>query len=77
MTLAAAKEAKVATLNYGAFITTIIDFTIVAFCIFLVVKQMNRLKPPRPRAPAPKDCPQCAMSIPAAAKKCPHCASIL
>jgi hypothetical protein len=41
----------------------------------LVVKQMNRLKPPAP--PAPKDCPQCAMSIPAAAKKCPHCASIL
>jgi large conductance mechanosensitive channel len=75
MSLAAAKEAKVVTLNYGSFLTTVIDFLIVAFCIFLVVKQVNRLRPPAP--PAPKDCPQCASKIPAAAKRCPFCTSNL
>lgn len=75
-TIAAAKEAGAATLNYGVFLNTIIDFLIVAFAIFLVVKQMNKLK--RAEAPAPvttKDCPFCASAIPLKATRCPHCTS--
>jgi large conductance mechanosensitive channel len=74
--IAAAKEAGAATLNYGVFLNTVIDFLIVAFVIFLVVKQMNRLK--RAEAPAPvttKDCPFCASAIPIKATRCPHCTS--
>ena len=68
-----------ATLNYGLFINTIIQFVIVAFAIFFVVKQMNRLQSPAPApaAPASRDCPFCATAIPLAAKKCPHCTSAL
>jgi len=74
-----ATKAGVATLNYGVFINTVIDFVIVAFCIFLVIKQMNRFKKPAP-APAPaapttKDCPQCMMAIPIKAKRCGFCTS--
>ena len=77
-TVADAKKAGVATLNYGLFINTVIQFLIVAFAIFLVVKQMNRLQRPAPAAPpATKDCPFCATAIPVAAKKCPHCTSSL
>jgi large conductance mechanosensitive channel len=74
--IAAAKEAGAATLNYGVFLNTVIDFVIVAFVIFLVVKQMNRLK--RAEAPAPvttKDCPFCVSAIPIKATRCPHCTS--
>jgi large conductance mechanosensitive channel len=74
--MAAAKEAGAATLNYGLFLNTVVDFLIVAFAIFLVVKQMNRLK--RAEAPAPvttKDCPFCASAIPLKATRCPHCTS--
>ena len=64
------------TIKYGLFINTIIDFVIVAFAIFMVIKQMNRLKKP---APAPvvttKDCPHCLMSVPLKATKCGHCTS--
>jgi len=77
-TMAAAKEAGAATLNYGVFLNSVIDFLIVAFAIFFVVKQMNRLK--RAEAPAPvttKDCPFCASVIPLKAKRCPHCTSAL
>ena len=77
-TIADAKKAGVATLNYGLFINTVIQFLIVAFAIFLVVKQMNRLQqqaPAPPAAPTTKDCPFCATAIPLAAKKCPHCTS--
>jgi len=77
-TIADAKKAGVATLNYGLFINTVIQFLIVAFAIFLVVKQMNRLQQQAPAPPAPpttKDCPFCATAIPLAAKKCPHCTS--
>ena len=75
--LKAAKDAHAATLNYGLFFNTIINFLIVAFCIFLVVQQVNRWtkKPEAPAAPTTKDCPQCAMSIPIAAKRCGHCTS--
>ena len=75
-TLAEAKKAGVATLNYGVFINTLVQFIIVAFAIFMVVKQMNRLQAPPPAAPpTTKDCPFCATAIPLAAKKCPHCTS--
>ena len=77
--LAAAKAAGAATINYGIFINNIIDFVIVAFCVFLLVKQINRLKREAPAAAAPntKDCPQCATAIPIPAKRCPHCTSQL
>ena len=77
-TIADAKKAGVATLNYGVFLNALVQFIIVAFAIFLIVKQMNRLQRPAP-APAPttKDCPFCATAIPLAAKKCPHCTSAL
>ena len=77
-TLKAAKEAGAATLNYGLFINTILDFLIVAFVIFLLIKQLNKLK--RAEAPAPaatKDCPLCCSTVPLAAKKCAHCTSDL
>ena len=77
-TLAEAKAHSAATLNYGIFINTIINFLIVAFAIFLLVRAVNRWVPkpaPAPPPPATKDCPQCAMPIPASAKKCGHCTS--
>jgi large conductance mechanosensitive channel len=74
--LAAAKAAGAATLNYGNFINNIINFLIVAFAIFLVVRAVNRFMPKPPPPPATtRDCPQCAMPIPVAAKKCGHCTS--
>ena len=74
-TLADAKKAG-AALNYGNFINTIINFLIVAFAVFLLVRSVNRWLPkPPPAAAATKDCPQCAMPIPTAAKKCGHCTS--
>jgi large conductance mechanosensitive channel len=79
-TLAAAKAAAAPTLNYGLFINAVIQFLIVAFVIFLIVKQVNRLMPaPPPPAPVPatKECPQCCTAIPAAAKRCPACTSTL
>ena len=78
--LKAAKEAGAATINYGVFINVIINFLIVAFVLFMVVKAMNRMKREAPApAPAPteKECPQCATSIPIKAKRCPHCTSNL
>jgi large conductance mechanosensitive channel len=75
-TLAAAKAAGAPTLNYGMFLNTVINFVIVAFAVFLLVQQVNRLFP-KP-APAPtKECAWCAAMIPAKAKRCPHCTSNL
>jgi large conductance mechanosensitive channel len=74
-TLKAAKDAGKATLNYGNFINTVINFIIVAFTIFVVVRIVNRWMPKAPTPVTTKDCPQCAMSIPVAAKKCGHCTS--
>jgi large conductance mechanosensitive channel len=72
--LAAAKEAGAATINIGVFFNTVIDFVIVAFAIFIVIKQMNRLKKaPPPADPTTKDCPHCLSSIPIKATKCAHC----
>ena len=69
---------KAITWNYGNFITLVINFVIVAFCIFLVVKAVNKTKRPAPGAkPVSKDCPACAMTIPIKATRCPHCTSEL
>jgi large conductance mechanosensitive channel len=77
-TPAAAEAAKAVTLNYGNFITVLINFIIVAFCIFLVVRAMNKMKRPEPGAPADtKDCPACTMTIPIKATRCPHCTTDL
>ena len=76
--LDAAKKAGAATINYGLFINTLIDFVIVAFVIFLIVKQMHRLMPapaPTAAAPATKDCPRCLTAIPAKATRCAFCTS--
>jgi large conductance mechanosensitive channel len=68
-------SAPAVTLRYGVFINTVIDFLIVAFAIFVVIKQLNRLKKPEPPAePTMKDCPRCLMSIPIKATRCGHCA---
>ncbi len=77
--LAAAKAAGAATLNYGLFINTTIDFMIVAFAIFLLVKQINRFtkKPEPAAAPATKECPYCFSAIAIKATRCAHCTSEL
>jgi large conductance mechanosensitive channel len=74
-TLAAAKAAGAATINYGVFINTVIDFLIVAFAIFLVVRQINRwtTKPAPPAEPTTKNCPYCLSTIPLKATKCAFC----
>ncbi len=75
-TLAAAQEAGAASLNYGIFINTVLDFIIVAFAIFMVIKAMNKLKAEEPpKAPNTKSCPQCISDIPIAAKRCKFCTS--
>jgi large conductance mechanosensitive channel len=75
-TLAAAKAAGAATVNYGAFLNTVIDFVIVAFLIFLIVRQINRWSKPVPAvAPMTKDCPYCVSAIPIKATRCPNCTS--
>ena len=70
--LAAAKAAGAATLNYGMFVNTMIDFLIVAFAVFIFVRQINRLVH---TSPSNKDCPYCCTSIPVKAVRCPHCTS--
>ena len=79
-TVAAAKAAGAPTLNYGLFLNAVISFLIVAFAVFLIVKQVNRLAvKPAPPAPAPatKECPYCASAIPPKAVRCPQCTSDL
>ncbi len=77
-TLAEAKAAGDATLGYGVFLNNVIDFLIVAFVIFLVVRQANKLKKaPAPAAPTTKECAFCHTSIPLAATRCPNCTSTL
>jgi len=76
--LAEAKKAGASVIAYGAFLNTIIDFVIVAFVIFLLIKQMNRLKKPAPAAAATtKDCPYCLSPVPLKATRCGHCTSQL
>lgn len=77
-TLEAAQAAGAATLNYGLFIQAIVDFVIVAFVIFLLVRSMNRMKKPEPAAdPTTKECPHCFTTIPIKATRCPNCTSQL
>jgi large conductance mechanosensitive channel len=74
-------ETPAVTLKYGVFINTVIDFVIVAFAIFMMIRFMNRLKrkeeAPPPPAPTTKECPECMMAIPINAKRCGHCAVAL
>jgi len=77
--LADAKKASAPVLAYGQFLNTVINFLIIAFVIFVIVKQANRFKAPAPPPPPPstKDCPYCASSIPLKAVRCPQCTSDL
>jgi large conductance mechanosensitive channel len=77
--LAAAKAAGAPTINYGMFLNTVLDFLIVAFAIFLLIRQVNRFMPkPAPPAPAAtKDCPYCLSAVPLKATRCLHCTSDL
>lgn len=76
-TAAEAAKAGAVTWNYGNFITLLVNFVIVAFCVFMLVRALQRLKRPQPgnAAPVSKDCPYCAMTIPIKATRCPHCTS--
>ncbi len=73
--LVQAKAAGAATLNYGMFVNTLINFLIIALAIFLVVRQLNRMtqKPAEAVVPTMKDCPQCLSAIPRDAKRCKFC----
>jgi len=76
--IAVAKAAGAATINYGLFIQTVINFLIVALVIFFIIKGINATKKPAPAAaPATKDCQFCKTSIPLAATRCPNCTSEL
>lgn len=76
-TMAAAQDAGATTLNLGLFLNAVISFIIVAFCIFILIKAINKLnKPaPAPAAPATKKCPFCCSDIALEATRCPHCTS--
>lgn len=77
-TLAAAKAAGAPTLNVGSFANSVVDFTIIAFAVFLLVKWINHLTgADRPTSPATRDCPYCISQIPIAATKCAHCTAEL
>jgi large conductance mechanosensitive channel protein len=74
--IADAVKAGAVTWNYGNFISLVINFVIVAFAVFLMVRAFNKMKKPKSDAPAvAKDCPACAMTIPIKATRCPHCTS--
>ena len=76
-TAADAAKAGAVTWNYGVFVTLIVNFLIVAFSIFLLVRALNKMRQPAPGAAAPvsKECPFCTMTIPIKATRCPHCTS--
>lgn len=76
-TMAAAQDAGATTLNLGLFLNAIISFIIVAFCIFILIKAINKLNnpAPAPAAPATKKCPFCCSDIALEATRCPHCTS--
>ncbi|HDQ39506.1 MAG TPA: large-conductance mechanosensitive channel protein MscL [Desulfonatronum sp.] len=73
-------QAEAVTIRYGAFINSVLDFVLVAFAIFLVIKQMNRFRrkeEPQPEEATTKECPKCLSAIPLKATRCPHCTSEL
>jgi large conductance mechanosensitive channel len=78
--LAEAKKAGAATINYGLFINTLVDFTIMAFVVFIMVKQINRLRRETPAVPTPDDtreCPFCLSKVATKAVRCPFCTSAI
>jgi large conductance mechanosensitive channel len=75
--LAAAKAAGAATVNYGLFLNTVLDFVIVAFVMFMIIRQFNRMKRAPVAAPTTKACPYCVSTIAIAATRCPQCTSEL
>ena len=78
--VAAAKAAGAATINYGIFFNTILNFLIIAFVLFLIIRQINAMKKPAPApaaAPMTKECPYCLSEVPIRATKCAHCTSEL
>ena len=80
--LAKAKETGAAIIAYGQFINTLINFLIVSFCVFLMVKSINTMKKkfeeePKPADPSTKECPECCSTINIKAKKCPCCTSVV
>jgi large conductance mechanosensitive channel len=77
--VADAQKAGAPTINYGVFLNTILEFLIIAFVVFLLVRQINRMKRPVPAAPEQpvRDCPFCMTRIPVAATRCPACTSEL
>ena len=78
-TLAAAKEAGAVTINYGVFVNSVINFIIIAFVLFLIVRSMNKLQrgEETPAEPTTKECPFCLSQVPIKATRCPHCTSQL
>jgi large conductance mechanosensitive channel len=79
--LAAAQEAGAVTVNYGVFVNTVIDFVIIAFALFLIVRQVNRLQrrkeEEKPEELTTKECPYCLSTIPVGATRCPYCTAEL
>jgi large conductance mechanosensitive channel len=75
--VAAAKQAGAATLNYGIFFNNILNFLIIALAIFLLIKQINRLQRPAAATPTTKECPHCLLTVPLKATKCAHCTAEL
>ncbi|HZK80528.1 MAG TPA: MscL family protein, partial [Humisphaera sp.] len=79
-TLADAKKAAAPVLAYGSFINAVVNFVILAFIIFMIVKAVNKLMPaPEPPAAGPttKECPECTTAIPLKAKRCPQCTAVV
>ena len=77
-TLAEAKAAGAPTINYGLFLNSVVDFLIVAFVIFLIIRQVNRFKgPAESEAPKTRECPECLSMVPALAHRCSACTSVL
>lgn len=75
-TMADAQAAGAVTLNYGAFLTHVVSFLILAFVVFMLIRAVNRLKPaPAAAAPSTRDCPFCLSAIPLKATRCGHCTS--
>ncbi|NLH45516.1 MAG: large-conductance mechanosensitive channel protein MscL [Acholeplasmataceae bacterium] len=75
--IAEAEAAKVPVIAYGLFLNAVVDFLIVAFCIFVLIQQISRLMPAPPPAPPERKCPFCFGTIDEKATRCPHCTSHL
>ena len=75
--MAEAKAAGLPIIAYGSFLNCVVDFLIVAFAIFMLIRQVNKLMPAKEEAPAPHLCPYCKTEIPEDATRCPHCTSEL